>query len=93
MVPDRYLRKLSKDEINALPIRRYEGEIRLVRTEEELEQALHVLSAESVLGFDTETKPTFRKGKINAPALVQLAAQDAVYLVQLTWLPFGEALA
>lgn len=93
MVPDRYLRKLSKDEINALPIRRYEGEIQVIRTEEELERALEDLHGESVLGFDTETKPTFRKGKTNAPALVQLAAEKTVYLVQLTWLPFGAPLA
>ena len=46
-----------------------------------------------MLGFDTETRPTFRKGKINAPSLIQLATERAVYLVQLAWLPFGPHLA
>lgn len=92
MVPELYRRKLSKDEINALPMRRYEGEVRLVRTEEALENAVRDLRGERVLGFDTETKPSFRKGTTNAPALVQLAGEDVVYLVQLTWVPMNALL-
>lgn len=93
MVPELYRRKLSKESINDLPIRRYEGEVRLVRTEEDLTRAVEVLRQERVLGFDTETKPTFRKGKVNAPALVQLAGEEVVFLVQLTWLPMSAPLA
>lgn len=93
MVPELYRRKLSKEEINTLPIWSYTGEVRLIRAEEELEEAVSRLRSESVLGFDTETKPTFRKGGANAPALVQLAAEDIVYLVQLTWLPMNALLA
>lgn len=93
MALEQYRRKLSKEEINTLPIRRYEGEVRLVRSEEELEAALKVLHQEEVVGFDTETKPTFRKGKLNSPALVQLAAADVVFLVQLVWIPLNAALA
>ena len=77
-VPERYRRKISKEEINELPLRRYAGEVRLVRTEEELADALDVLRSDSVLGFDTETRPTFRKGKVNLPSLVQLACADVV---------------
>lgn len=76
-VPERYRRKISKEEINELPLRRYAGEVRLVRTEEELADALDVLRSDSVLGFDTETRPTFRKGKVNLPSLVQLACADS----------------
>lgn len=90
---DQYKRKISKDEINALPLRRYEGPIHIVRTSEELKQALRVLRQCDVLGFDTETRPTFRKGRVNLPSLVQLACENAVYLIQLSWLPFDEALA
>ncbi len=90
---DQYKRKISKEDINALPIISYGGEIHLVRTEQELQAALEDLGRERVLGFDTETKPSFRKGKLNAPSLVQLAGSHCVYLVQLTWLPLGESLA
>ncbi len=88
-----YKRKLTKDDINALPIMRYEGEIVLVTDADALEEALAALKKERVLGFDTETKPSFRKGKLNDPALVQLAGEHAVYLIQLMWVPFGPALA
>lgn len=84
---------LSKDEINALPIRSYEGEIWLVRTEEELAQAMTALWQEDVLGFDTETRPCFIKGKTSSPALLQLAAENLVVLIQLTRLPFNAAMA
>jgi len=92
-IPERYRRKISKDEINELPLERYAGDIRIVRDEDGLADAIDRLRDEDVLGFDTETRPTFRKGKVNLPSLVQLACSDVVYLFQLNWLPFGDALA
>ncbi len=93
MLPDHYKRKLSKEDINALPIVRYEGTIELVTTAEELDKALNALQKERVLGFDTETKPSFRKGKLNDPALVQLAGEHVVYLIHLIHIPFAAELA
>lgn len=84
---------LSKDDINALPIRAYEGDVRLIRDEEALGDALERLEREDVLGFDTETRPVFTKGKTLSPALLQLAASDCVYLIQLTRQPLNERLA
>lgn len=93
MVPEQYRRKLTKDEINALPLRHYEGEIRLVRTQEELEAAVALLLQEKVIGFDTETKPTFRKGRLNMPSLVQCAGTGVVFLFQLQWIAMGPEIA
>lgn len=93
MIQEQYRRKLSKDEINALPLRQYEGEIRLVRTQPELQQAVDLLMQEKVIGFDTETKPTFRKGKLNAPSLVQCAGANIVFLFQLQWVAMGPEIA
>ncbi len=90
---EQYRRKLTKDYINALPIGRYEGKIELVTDIEALEKALVELKKERVLGFDTETKPSFRKGSINAPALIQFATAHAVYLIQLMWVPFEADIA
>ena len=88
-----YRRKLERDEINALPMVRYEGEVRLVRSESELSDALDMLAREELLGFDTETRPSFRKGRVNQPSLIQLAASDRIFLIQLAFAPFGEGLA
>ena len=84
--------KLSRDAINALPLFHYEGRISLARTVEEVEQAVFRLSGETLLGFDTETPPSFRKGKSYLPALVQIAGADEVVLFHLKWQPLGDAL-
>lgn len=90
--PEQYKRKITKEEINAMPLRRYDGDISIVRTESELRCVVDRMKEERLLGFDTETRPTFRKGKINLPSLVQLACSDVVYLIQLNWIPFCEPL-
>jgi len=90
---EHYRRKLQNDEINALPMVCYEGEVRLVRSERELSETLDLLAREELLGFDTETRPSFRKGRVNQPALIQLAAPDRIFLIQLAFAPFGERLA
>ena len=77
------VRAISREEMAALPIRRYEGEISLVATQAELERALADLRQESVVGFDTETRPAFRKGESHLPCLVQVATARRVYLFQL----------
>ncbi|MEO5365237.1 MAG: 3'-5' exonuclease domain-containing protein 2 [Magnetococcus sp. WYHC-3] len=82
-LPGTITRKLDKDEINGLPVRRWEGPVHLVRDTVGAADAVAALGRCPVLGFDTETKPVFRKGVVNRPALVQLASDSAVYLFQL----------
>lgn len=84
--------KLSRDAINALPLFHYEGPISLARTNEEVEEAVLRLSGETLLGFDTETPPSFHKGKIHPPALIQLAGAGGVVLFSLKCLPLGPVL-
>ncbi len=66
-----------------LPIRRHEGRVCMVVTPRDLEQALADIRQESVVGFDTETRPAFRKGESHLPCLVQAATARAVYLFPL----------
>jgi len=68
----------------SLPLRRYEGEVLLVVTARDLERALADLRQEDIVGFDTETRPAFRKGEIYLPCLVQAATARCVYLFQLS---------
>ena len=74
---------ISRDEVNALPIRRYEGAVRVVSDERELAPALADLLQETVVGFDTETRPAFRVGESYPPSLAQFATARAVYLFQV----------
>lgn len=86
-------RRLTSEEINAMPLRHYEGEVEVVRTPEAWTAAETDMRQDGILGFDTETRPTFRKGKLNAPSLIQIATASKVYLIQLGALPFDAACA
>jgi ribonuclease D len=76
-------RSISREDMANLPIRRYEGEIRTVLTRDDLEVALADFRNERVVGLDTETRPSFRKGESYLPALLQAATARAVYLFPL----------
>lgn len=58
------------------------AEITVVDSPDKARSARAILLAEAVVGFDTESKPTFRKGEISTgPHLVQLAVERQVYLL------------
>lgn len=86
-------RAISREEIADLPIRRYQGKVCLVATPRDLEQAMADIRQEHVVGFDTETRPAFRKGESHLPCLVQVATARATYLFQLQRLDCAGALA
>jgi ribonuclease D len=77
------MERISRDDVNALPIRRYEGEIVLVETPQALERAAAEMRAEPVVGFDTETRPAFRPGESYLPSVAQVATSRAVFLFRL----------
>jgi ribonuclease D len=96
-LPSDLPREISREAMLELPIRRYEGEIVLVESAQALERAAADLFQEEAIGFDTETRPAFRKGESHPPALAQAATARAVYLFPLQRLDFsgtlGELLA
>jgi ribonuclease D len=77
-------RRISKAEINELPLIAWEGEIQILESVEEMEAAAAILVNESHLGFDTETRPSFKKGDYYPPALIQLATEQCVYLFRIS---------
>jgi ribonuclease D len=78
-----YAHEISHDQLAALPIRRYEGPVHLVETAEDLERAAQDLRNESVVGFDTETRPAFKPGESYLPCLAQAATARAVHIFPL----------
>lgn len=78
---------LPKGSVNEFPLQRYEGVIDLVNSAATLEAAQAEMARETILGFDTETRPVFRRGQSYPPALLQLAGADKVWLFQLQLLP------
>lgn len=74
---------MPKEQLNALPLGKYEGPIEIINLPEQLPEALRKMESETVIGFDTETRPSFRKGESYLPSLLQAATADTVYLFQL----------
>ncbi|MBF0624605.1 MAG: 3'-5' exonuclease domain-containing protein 2 [Magnetococcales bacterium] len=92
-IPEQYARKLTKEEVNQLPLRRWKGPIHLVPGDIPGAEAAARLREERILGFDTETRPAFRKGVSYRPSLVQLAGSGQVFLFQLARMDSLEPLA
>ncbi len=81
--------RISKHELNTLPLGRYQGDIHLVVNREDELNAIEALKKETLLGFDTETRPSFQKGIRYPTTLVQLAGSKAVYLFRLNHIGFN----
>lgn len=74
---------LSKEELNELEAETYSGNIHIVNTEEEAEEACSHLMKQKVVGFDTETRPSFTKGETHHVALMQISDATDCYLFRL----------
>ncbi|MDR0954586.1 MAG: 3'-5' exonuclease domain-containing protein 2 [Rikenellaceae bacterium] len=84
-----YAESISNEEISALPGGAFNGRIVVVDDLPTMEQAAQALSRCGVIGFDTETRPAFQKGKVNQMALVQLSSDDTAFLFRINKLPLS----
>lgn len=87
-----YPEKITKDEVNELPLIKYEGPIALIDKEEDYKKALSELRKATVIGFDTETRPAFKKGQSFDVALIQLAIPGIVFLIRLNLIGLRDGL-
>lgn len=84
---------ISKEQISTLPITSFQGEITVVDTPDDVSNAVQILEREKFIGFDTETKPSFKKGHTNKVALLQLSTIDHCFLFRLNRLGMGEEIS
>ena len=75
--------KVDKKAIASFPRVVFDGKIVVVVSESEAERAVDFLLAQSVLGFDTETRPSFRKGVHHKCSLLQVSTADCCFLFRL----------
>lgn len=75
--------KYDKTKIGTLPRVSFEGRIVTVITEKEAEKAVNYLMSQQILGIDTETRPSFKKGHVNEVALLQVSSHDVCILFRL----------
>ena len=75
--------KFDKALIPSLPIAQFEGRIVVILTAGETEKAVRYLMEQPILGFDTETRPSFKRGHQHKVSLLQVATPDICFLFRL----------
>jgi len=74
---------IDREELAHYPQSAFNGDIILVDDYSKLKSSLRTLKAAELLGFDTETKPSFKKGRTNKVALLQLSDKKRAYLFRI----------
>ncbi|MDH6341506.1 ribonuclease D [Parabacteroides sp. PFB2-12] len=87
-----YAHTISKDEIAALEIEEFTGRIILITNEKDCDKAVDYLQHFDMVGFDTETRPSFRKGQRYMISLMQISTEDACFLFRLNTIGIPKSL-
>jgi len=77
------INRMERDQINALPIIRFPGKIHLIDDDRQCRRMARYLLLHRRLGFDTESRPSFKPGESFPISLVQLASSNEAYLFRL----------
>ncbi|MDC0229829.1 3'-5' exonuclease domain-containing protein 2, partial [Deltaproteobacteria bacterium] len=88
----RFPERLSKEHIKTLPVCAFDGKIHLITEIKEVSNAIKTLRKYPILGFDTETRPVFRKGVKHNVSLLQLSTPKEAFLFRLNHLGFPNEL-
>lgn len=83
---------ISKQQLASLPAAHYSGRIVVIESPQDAERAVAELYEADLIGFDTETRPSFKKGQTFKVALMQLATMDTSYLFRLNKIDMPEVL-
>ena len=84
LLPNTFAPHIDKVAIQALPLTFFEGEVIVVDRPEMVADAAAYLRQYTVLGVDTEARPSFKRGVHYPTALVQIATLERCYLFRLT---------
>lgn len=77
--------KIDKKAIADMPKALFEGRIFVISTPQEADKAVDYLMSQSILGIDTETRPSFKKGQNHKVALLQVSTHDTCFLFRLNF--------
>ncbi len=75
--------EIDIEEINKLEVRQFEGEVKVIADRSAFYGAMQEIRKYDTLGFDTETKPAYKKGVNNKVALIQVASNDMAWLFRI----------
>lgn len=84
---------ITPEEINNLPLRTFNGKTTVISDPQKLDKIVREIELHEVAGFDTETRPSFKKGQVFQVSLLQLAIPKKVFLIRLNHTGVTEELA
>jgi ribonuclease D len=84
--------KISKEEVNELPIVIFGGEVKVIDHDDKVSEAIQILRQHNMVGIDTETKPSFKKGLLHKVSLLQISTEDICFLFRLNKIVFPKEL-
>ncbi len=84
--------RLSKEYINTLPIIKFVGNVSVIDDVDSAEYAIEFLMNERLIGFDTESRPAFKKGISYPISLIQFSTEDKAFLFQIDKTGFFDSL-
>ncbi len=84
-----FVANISNDDVAALEAVHFDGRIEVVETPDALTEACKILSKEKLIGFDTETRPSFQAGVSHKVSLLQLSTANVCFLIRLNKLPLS----
>lgn len=93
MKENQYIHRISKELVQWMPLAKFEGDVIVVDREEQVDEAVAYLSQQRVIGVDTESRPSFKRGVHYPTALVQISTEERCYLFRLTHIGMPQALA
>ena len=85
-------KEISNEQIKQLPVIQFEGKIYVIDEISQVGQATDFLFSQDLLGFDTETRPSFKRGKSYKMSLIQLATEQECFLFRLNKIGFPQQL-
>lgn len=80
---------ITNDQINALPVKNFAGRILVIDSPESMAMAEEVLDGQRLLGYDTESRPSFTKGLQYGISLVQISTADTALLFRTKLAPLS----
>ncbi len=87
-----FKKSIKKEEVNSLALAHYTGPVQLIEEATHLGPAINAIRQSTIIGVDTETKPSFRKGQSYPVALLQVATDQHVFLFRLNKIGFPGSL-
>ena len=83
---------IAKADIAQMPSELFEGRIIVIHSVGDVEKAVNYLKGFPIVGIDTETRPSFAKGKTYEVSLLQISTEDTCFLFRLNYIGMPKAL-